>query len=230
MNRILLVEDDASIRDMICRFFNKKGVGKFIVDTACDGQQGLEKLYSGSYDLILLDVMMPELDGFEVCREVRRYSDMPIMFITARTAQEDMLTGYALGCDDYIIKPFPLPVLYEKVRALIKRSKGLVRSEVLVSSTLSLNPNTGIVTSDGEEIILKSKEYGILRILLENKGYIVSRETLLNKIWGYDTLVDDRVLDTHIKNLRKSLKSNSRLIKTIRGRGYRLENVECEND
>lgn len=223
MNRILLVEDDMNIQDIIVKYFRKKNNGDIEVETASDGVSGIEKAYENTYDLLLLDVMLPEADGFEVCREVRRYSDVPIMFITARVTQEDMLTGYAIGCDDYIVKPFPLPVLYEKVKALIRRSKGLVRSEVLTAGTITLNPNNGVVTSDDEEIILKAKEYGILRVLMENKNSIVSRQTLLNKIWGYDTLADERVLDTHIKNLRKHLKNNAKLIKTIRLRGYRME-------
>lgn len=222
MNRILLVEDDIEIRDMICRFFQMKK-DNIIVDTAKDGEEGLEKIFENQYDLLLLDVMMPCLDGFEVCREVRRYSDIPIMFITARTTQEDMLTGYALGCDDYIIKPFPLPVLYEKIKALIKRSKGLVRSDLLSAGKITLNPNNGVVKCGSQEISLKAKEYGILRVLLENKGNIVTRETLLNKVWGYDALVDDRVLDTHIKNLRKALGNCKEQLKTVRRRGYKIE-------
>lgn len=222
MNRILLVEDDREIRDMICRFFQMKK-DNIIVDTAKDGEEGLERIFENQYDLLLLDVMMPCLDGFEVCREVRRYSDIPIMFITARTTQEDMLTGYALGCDDYIIKPFPLPVLYEKIKALIKRSKGLVRSDLLSAGEITLNPNNGVVKCGSQEISLKAKEYGILRVLLENKGNIVTRETLLNKVWGYDALVDDRVLDTHIKNLRKALGNCKEQLKTVRRRGYKIE-------
>ncbi len=194
-----------------------------IFDAAKDGEEGLEKIFENQYDLLLLDVMMPCLDGFEVCREVRRYSDIPIMFITARTTQEDMLTGYALGCDDYIIKPFPLPVLYEKIKALIKRSKGLVRSDLLSAGEITLNPNNGVVKCGSQEISLKAKEYGILRVLLENKGNIVTRETLLNKVWGYDALVDDRVLDTHIKNLRKALGNCKEQLKTVRRRGYKIE-------
>lgn len=222
MNRILLVEDDREVRDMICRFFQMKK-DNIIVDTAKNGEEGLDKAFENQYDLLLLDVMMPLLDGFEVCREVRRYSDIPIMFITARTTQEDMLTGYALGCDDYIIKPFPLPVLYEKVKALIKRSKGLVRSDLISAGNITLNPNNGVVMCGNEEVTLKAKEYGILRVLLENKGHIVTRETLLNKVWGYDALVDDRVLDTHIKNLRKALGNSKEQLKTIRRRGYKIE-------
>ena len=139
MYRILLVEDDKNIRALIVNYFTKKEQGAFTVDVACDGQSGLEKAYENNYDCLLLDVMLPELDGFEICREMRKNSDVPILFITARTDESDILNGYALGCDDYVIKPFPLPVLYEKVNALIKRSKGLVRSKVFVSGKLSLN-------------------------------------------------------------------------------------------
>ena len=128
MYRILLVEDDPNIRELITNYFVKKEKNTFEIDVADNGQEGLEKAYENSYDLLLLDVMLPELDGFEICRELRRDSDVPIIFITARTDESDILNGYALGCDDYVIKPFPLPVLYQKAGALIKRSKGLVRS------------------------------------------------------------------------------------------------------
>ncbi len=222
MYRVLLIEDDNRISAMIQNFFNVKG-NEFNIDIAFDGKQGIKSAYENIYDLLLLDIMMPELDGFEVCREVRRYSDVPIIFITAKSSQEDILTGYALGCDDYITKPFSLPVLYEKSKALVKRSKGLVRSEILTAGTITLNPNNGVVTSDGKEIQLKAKEYGILKILIQNKNSIVSREQLLNKVWGYDSLFDDRILDAHIKNLRKLLGNNAKLIKTLRRRGYRID-------
>lgn len=223
MNKILLVEDDKEIRDMICHFFKKKSGDTIVIDTADNGTTAIEKSYTNLYDLLLLDVMLPEADGFEICREIRRYSDVPIMFITARTSQEDILTGFSLGCDDYIVKPFPLPLLFEKSKALIKRSKGLVISDVLIAGPIVLNPYNGIVTVNNKEIQLKAKEYAILRVLLENKNCIVSRGTILNKIWGYDTLVDDRILDTHIKNLRKALEDNAALIKTVRRRGYKIE-------
>lgn len=220
---VLLVEDDRNICEMIKDYFTDKSKNNIVLDIATDGQSGVEKAYENVYDLLLLDIMLPSLDGFEICREVRRNSDVPIMFITARDSQEDMLTGYALGCDDYIVKPFSLPVFYQKVNALIKRSKGLVRFSVLTAGTLTLNPNNGTVISDGEEISLTAKEYTILKALLENKGRIVSRQMLINHAWGYDEIIDERVLDTHIKNLRKALKDNSKLIKTVIKRGYRIE-------
>lgn len=222
MYRILLVEDDKNISEMLCDYFTEKSSNKIIIDVADNGKKGADMAYEITYDLLLLDIMLPQLDGFEICKEVRRFSDVPIMFITARCAQEDILTGYALGCDDYIVKPFSLPVFYNKVNALIKRSKGLVRSPLLKSGTLSLNPNNGIVISDEKEINLPAKEYSILKALLENKGCVVSRDALIKTAWGYDSEVDERALDTHIKNLRKALGDNSKMIKTVVKRGYRI--------
>ena len=223
MYRILLVEDDPHIREMIYDHFYDKSNNSLLVDTAEDGQEGVEKAYENAYDILILDVTLPELDGFEICREVRRSSDVPIIFLTARVAEEDMLRGYALGCDDYVTKPFPLPVLYEKVNALIKRSKGLVRSGLLTAGGIIMNPNNGKVFSDNEEVKLTAREYSILRMLLESKGAVVSRETILVKLWGYDTDFDDRVLDNHIRNLRKVLGDNGKLIKTVVRIGYKID-------
>lgn len=228
MYRILLIEDDADIRKMIKDFFKIKGNGIAIIDTASNGQKGLEKAYEQRYDLLFLDIMLPEVDGFEICKEVRRYSDIPIMFITARTGQDDILKGYALGCDDYIVKPFSLPVFYEKAMALIRRSKGLVRYDTLKAGDITLNPNKGIVKVCGEEITLASKEYEILKLLIENKNTVVSRDKILDTVWGYDNSGDIRVLDNHIKKLRKSLNKSGAMIKTVIRRGYRLEVDEWE--
>ncbi len=225
MYKILLVEDDINISEMLCDYFSDKSNSEIVFDVAADGSTGIEKAYENSYDLLLLDIMLPEMDGFEICREVRRFSDVPIMFMTARCDQGDILNGYALGCDDYIVKPFSLPVFYNKVNALIKRSKGLVRSPVLNAGTLSLNPNSGIVISDGIEVNLAPKDYMILKILLESKGNVVSRDTLFTAVWGYDSDVDERALDTHIKNLRKALGKNSNLVKTVIKRGYKIGDV-----
>ena len=223
MYHILLVEDDRNIQTLIANYFTKKEKDIFAIEIASDGQTGLEKAYENHYDCLLLDVMLPELDGFEICREIRRESDVPIIFITARTDESDMLNGYALGCDDYVVKPFPLPVLYQKVNALIKRSKGLVRSKVFSSGSLSLNPNNGVVVSADSEVKLTAREYGILKVLLENKGVVISRDKLLDIVWGYNNDTDERVRDTHMRNLRKALGANGKLIKTVIRRGYRLE-------
>lgn len=223
MYRILLVEDDINIRELIMTYFTKKQEGMLEVDSAPDGPSGLQKAYENNYDLLLLDIMLPAMDGFEICREIRRESDVPIIFITAKSDESDVLNGYALGCDDYVVKPIPLPVLYEKVNALIKRSKGLVRSKVFSAGSLTLNPNNGIVVSNDEEIRLTPREYAILKVLLENKGCVISREQLLDMVWGYNNDVDNRVLDTHMRNLRKALGVNAKLIKTVIRRGYMIE-------
>ncbi len=220
---ILLIEDDPDIREVITDYFTAKSEGQISVDTASDGEEGLTLSYENTYDALLLDVMLPEMDGFEICRELRRESDVPIVFITALAAQRDMLKGYALGCDDYVVKPFPLPVLYEKLNALIKRSKGLVRTPMLTLGSVSLDPNSGRVYSMGEEIFLTAKEYSILKILLENKNRIVSREKLLLSLWGYDSDISERIIDTHIKNLRRALGENASMIRTVRMRGYIME-------
>lgn len=223
MYRLLLVEDDENIRNLIFNYFTKKEKDVFLLDIAPDGQSGIEKAYENHYDMLLLDVMLPELDGFSICKEIRKESDVPIIFITARANEADILNGYALGCDDYVVKPFPLPVLYEKVNALIKRSKGLVRSKVFNAGSLSLNPNNGIVISSGEEVKLTAREYSILKVLIENKGRIISREQLMDIVWGYNSGTDERVLDTHMRNLRKALGSNGKKIKTVIRRGYKVE-------
>lgn len=223
MYRVLLVEDDKNIQSLVYNYFVKKENNIFQVDIAGNGQSGLEMAYENNYDLLLLDVMLPELDGFELCREIRKSSDVPIMFITARVEEADILNGYALGCDDYVVKPFPLPVLYQKASALIKRSKGLVRSKVFSAGNLSLNPNNGKVICDGEEIRLTAREYSILKVLIENKGMIISRDRLLDIVWGYNSGADERVLDTHMRNLRKALGTNGKLIKTAIRRGYKIE-------
>ena len=223
MYRVLLVEDDKNIQALISNYFTKKEKNTFEIDIAADGQTGLEKAYENNYDCLLLDVMLPGVDGFEICREIRRDSDVPIMFITARSNEDDILNGYAIGCDDYVVKPFPLPVLYQKVNALIKRSKGLVRSKVFSAGTLTLNPNNGVVVSDGSEVKLTAREYGILKVLIENKGVVISRDRLTDIVWGYNSGADSRVLDTHMRNLRKALGSNGRLIKTVIRRGYKIE-------
>ncbi|MBQ1517742.1 MAG: response regulator transcription factor [Clostridia bacterium] len=225
MYRILLVEDDKNIQQLVCNYFTKKEKDLFKIEVAANGQTGLEKAYENYYDLLLLDVMLPELDGFEICREIRKESDVPIMFITARSNESDILGGYALGCDDYVIKPFPLPVLYEKANALIKRSKGLVRSKIFTIGTLSLNPNNGLVVSDGQEVKLTAREYGILKVLMENKGVVISREKLMDIVWGYNSGTDERVLDTHMRNLRKALGANGKIIKTVIRRGYKAEEI-----
>lgn len=219
--QILLVEDDSALREAVSDYLNAKG--DLTVTTAADGEQGLECLWQRSFDLVLLDIMLPGTDGFGLLRHIREKSDVPVMFLTARVLEEDKLLGYGLGCDDYLIKPFSLAELRARILALIRRSKGLVRSELLTAGTVELNPLTGQTTLEGVLLDLTRKEYLLLRCLLERKNQVVSREELLRQVWGGDFEGSDRVVDNHIRKLRKLLKHESGRIRTVVGLGYRLE-------
>lgn len=219
---ILIVEDDNQIREVISDFFADKSEGEISVETACDGDEGLEYVYENEYDLIMLDVMMPGADGFTICKEVRKNSIVPIIFITARGREEDVLYGYDLGCDDYIVKPFSLAELYAKTNALLKRSKGLVGSSEIVCGDITINPTKLIVTVGGREIDLPPKQYALLKYLMENKNLVIDRELLLTRIWGYDFEGTDRVVDNHVKKLRNVLGAAGNQIKTVITKGYKI--------
>ena len=220
MYRILVIEDDAEIADLIQNFFGRRNECE--VEIAPNGETGEECLYEYEYDLVLLDVMMPGIDGFEVCRDIRDENDIPIIFLTARGQMEDVLHGYSLGCDDYVVKPFRLEELYAKCMALLKRSKGLIRDSFISWGNIKLNPVTLEVLVNNEIIDLPRKEIQILRLLMESEGKVVPRETILTKVWGYDSDVNERVVDNRIKNLRKLLGEEGSRIKTVFTRGYRL--------
>lgn len=221
--RILLVEDDAELREIITDYFDAKGRELYTLDAANTGEEGLEKCIENDYDLLLLDIMLPGVDGFSICRELRRSSDVPIIFITAKDNENDRLHGYYLGGDDYITKPFSLAELYMKVVALIKRAKGMVISEMLEAGAIKLDPYRYIVFVNDEEVILAPTQFAILKMLLENRGKLVARESLLIRIWGYDYEGNERVVDNHIKKLRKSLGVAGEQIKTVIKQGYKLE-------
>lgn len=221
--KLLLVEDDAEMREIITDYFIEKSSGTFSISSAETGNQGHQKCLDNEYDLVLLDVMLPEVDGFTICRELRKTSDVPIIFITARHNEDDRLHGYQLGCDDYVTKPFSLAELYAKVTALLKRSKGMVRNEIMTAGSIKLDPYRYTVFVNDEEVILAPIEFAVLKILMENRGKVVSRDSLLIRIWGYDFDGNDRVVDNHVKKLRKALDSASTQIKTVFKRGYKLE-------
>lgn len=221
--KLLLVEDDEEIREIIIDYFTEKSNNTLIIDTAKTGKEGQEKSISEEYDLILLDVMLPEVDGFTICRDLRKKRDVPIIFITARHNESDRLHGYQLGCDDYVTKPFSLAELYAKVNALLKRSKGMVRREIMTAGKIKLDPYRYTAYANDEEIILAPIEFAILKILIENQGKVVSRDSLIIRIWGYDFDGTDRVVDNHVKKLRKALGSASSQVKTVFKMGYKLE-------
>ncbi|MTI85582.1 MAG: response regulator transcription factor [Firmicutes bacterium] len=221
--KFLMVEDDAEIREIITDYFIEKSGGTFDIDSAETGNEGLQKCLENDYDLVLLDIMLPDVDGFAICRELRKKSDVPIVFITARHKENDKLQGYHLGCDDYISKPFSLAELYAKVTALLRRSKGMVINELMTAGSIKMDPYRCTVFVDEVEVILAPMEFVILKILMENHGRLVSRESLLIRVWGYDFEGNDRVVDNHVKKLRKALGDASIQIKTVFKRGYKME-------
>ena len=221
--RILLVEDNVQICRMIADYFSAQPDNICQLDTVQNGADGLDAARSSEYDLILLDVMLPDLDGFSICRSIRAVSDIPLLFLTARAREEDVLYGYTLGCDDYVVKPFSLATLYAKVLALLKRAKGTILRSELVCGGITLNPMTLAVTANGQPVTLAAKEFALLQYLMEHKDWVVTRGQLLDRIWGSDFFGSDRVVDTHIKKLRKALGSAGQQIRTVISRGYQLK-------
>lgn len=219
---ILLVEDDEKIREIISYFYKENGEHEFKITEACSGEECLKKIYEKQFDLILLDIMLPGVNGLEVCEEIRKNNDVPIIFITARSLEEDVLRGYRYGCDDYIIKPFMMSELYVKVKALINRSKGMVVKQSMQVGNILLDSFSNKVQMNGEEIKLAHIEFEILKKLMENKNRTVSREGLLTAVWGYDFEGNERALDDHIRKLRKALGAESILIKTVIHFGYKI--------
>ena len=220
MFKILLADDEIKIRSTIKDYLSAKG---FDVITAKDGADALEKFGEEEFDLIILDVMMPNFDGFDTCRAVRRRSNIPVLFLTAKGQERDFLQGFECGCDDYIVKPFPLSVLYEKCLALIKRYRGISEDNLITVGKISVNLEKRKIFSNGEEIYFSDKDFKILCYLMNNKGIVLSRDLILTRVWGYDFDGDSRVVDTHIKRIRKALGVCSNQIKTIVNAGYVLE-------
>lgn len=220
--QILLIEDDPQIREVITDYLSAVREPSFTVDQAATGDLGVEKLYEKPYDCVLLDIMLPGTDGFAVCRQLRLLSDAPVIFLTARGREEDKLKGYSLGCDDYVVKPFSLPVLHAKLKALINRDKGTVREAALKAGAVTLEPDRYQVTLEGEAVELSFKEYALLKYLLEHKNRLCRREELLWQIWGYDFEGNERTVDNHVKKLRKKLREDGTMIRTIFKQGYML--------
>lgn len=223
MNKqVLIVEDEVLMREVIKDYFEDDG---YTVYETGDGLEAIEMTEERDFDLILLDVMIPGVDGFSVCRRIRRTKDTPIIMITARSEENDKLTGYEYGADDYVTKPFSPRVLIAKAAALIRRSDGNVcgSANILSAAGIEINQESHTVTCDGEQIELTPKEYDLLAYFMTNKGKVLSRDLLLSKIWGYDYFGDLRTVDTHIKKLRAKLGDKSVHIKTLIKAGYKFE-------
>ncbi|MBO4781650.1 MAG: response regulator transcription factor [Lachnospiraceae bacterium] len=218
---VLMVEDDPKIREAIIDYFSEKAPD-YLMDTAKTGQEGLDKIEENNYDLVLLDVMLPQMSGFDVIVKIRRSMDIPVIFMTARTSEEDRLYGYELGCDDYICKPFSIAELLAKVNALMKRAKGTVLDELVTCGNIQLHKRALTVKVYGEQVDLPPKELAILSILIERPGWTYSRDMLLDMVWGKDYFGNDRVVDNHMKKLRKSLGKAGDQIKTVFAKGYKI--------
>ena len=222
MARLLIVDDEMRIRELIKKYAKFEG---YEVDEAADGIEALEKCRSNDYDLVILDIMMPELDGFSVYRELRKNRPVPVIILSARGEEYDRIHGFELGIDDYVVKPFSPRELMMRVAAVLKRtgSIGKAEKEVYEHDGLRVDFTGRQVVLDGEALSLSPKEYDLLFYLVRNRGVALSRERLISQVWGMDFYGDDRTLDTHIKLLRKRLGRLSGRIVTLRGVGYRFE-------
>lgn len=219
--RILIAEDEPKLLEVLCDYFESKGVTPI---PAADGAKALELAQQERFDGVLLDIMMPKLNGLSVCRELRKASDVPIIFLTALSDEEDKLLGYELGADDYVTKPYSLAVLYAKLIALINRSRGSVLSgDLITAGPIRIRVSAQQVWVEERPVSLTPKEYALLLCLVRNRGMVLSREQLLIKCWGYDYDGDSRAVDTHIKRLREKLGAAAGCIKTVIKAGYKLE-------
>jgi two-component system response regulator MtrA len=224
--RLLLVEDDASICEIVS--IGLKAAG-FRVATAMDGRQGLASARSGGFDAVILDVMLPSLDGFEVCREIRKFSRVPIVMLTARTDLIDVVVGLESGADDYVKKPFELPELIARLRAVLRRAAAPAEDTLIAVGRLEIDPAGFTVRRDGIEVSLTATEFRLLVELAKRPGQVFTRELLLQRVWDYEYLGESHLVDVAIQRLRAKVEddpSHPTLIKTVRGVGYRLDRAE----
>ncbi len=219
---ILIVDDEARIRTLIAKYAAFEG---YETETAENGMQAVEMSLAKAYDLIIMDVMMPELDGFSAVREIRKHRNTPVIMLSARGEEYDRIHGFELGVDDYVVKPFSPRELMMRVSAVIKRSQGAQEAaeETVTLGDLEVNFTARRVTVQGKELDLSPKEYDLLFYMVRNRGIALTREKLISNVWGYDFFGDDRTLDTHIKLLRRELGPAADRITTLRGVGYRFE-------
>ena len=219
MSKILIVEDEEAIADLEKDYLELSG---FKVEVANDGKSGLTKALKENYDLFILDLMLPGVDGFDICRQVREEKNTPIIMVSAKKDDIDKIRGLGLGADDYMTKPFSPKILLAKANALLRRSSP-ASAGAITAGKIMLHPNAHKVYLDGQEITLTHKEYELLAFLMANPGQIFNREQLLNRVWGYDFEVTTRTVDTHIKTLRQKLGDEGRHIVTLIRSGYKFE-------
>lgn len=217
---ILIIEDEKAIQNIIKAFLEDAGYTAVLAD---DGLEGIEKLHKYSPDLVLLDLMLPKIDGFAVCELIRKESQVPIIMLTARDDDESQMKGFDVLADDYITKPFTMPLVMRRIEAVLRRTEHGNQAEntVLHYKEISLDADSFTVLVSGESVSLTTREFEILKLFLENPGRVFTRDNLLNMIWGYDYFGDAKIVNTHIKNIRRKLGVD--YIETIRGMGYKIE-------
>lgn len=218
MSRILIVEDDPDIQELLQAYLSEES---YETVPALDGEEALEKFHTGQIDLVLLDLMLPKLDGYGVCRAIRAESDVPVIMLTALDSEIHQIKGFDLYIDDYVTKPFSMPILLRKIEAVLRRTTGQGGGRRLTCHGLTLDLDAWQACVKGTAVELTNREFELLKAMLQNQGRVLSRQALLNRVWGYDFYGDERIVDTHIKNLRKKL--GGKYIETIRGVGYRID-------
>ena len=222
--KILVVDDESRMRKLVKDFLTKKG---FAVIEAGDGEEAVDKFFEvKDIALIILDVMMPKMDGWQVCREIRQYSKVPIIMLTAKSDEKDELQGFDLGVDEYITKPFSPKILVARVEAILRRSNVLAADDTMEAGGIELNKAAHEVLIDGKSVELSYKEFELLAYFMSNQGVALSRERILNNVWNYDYFGDARTIDTHVKKLRSKMGDKGSYIKTIWGMGYKFETEE----
>ncbi len=219
--KILVVDDESRMRKLVRDFLDREG---YEVLEAADGMEAMEIFYQEKeIALVILDVMMPKMDGWQSCREIRQSSQVPIIMLTARSEERDELQGFDLGVDEYISKPFSPKILVARVGAILRRSSSLSASDAVEVGGITLDKAAHQVKLDGKELELSFKEFELLAYFIDNQGIALSREKILNNVWNYDYFGDARTIDTHVKKLRSKLKDKGNYIKTIWGMGYKFE-------
>ena len=225
MARILIVDDEPNIVTMISRYAEREG---WDFMTASDGRQAIEVCQKSAFDVIIMDIMMPDTDGFTACKKIREFSDTPIIMLSARGTEYDKLFGFEVGVDDYVTKPFSPMELMARIKVALKRRQSPQQDkakdpDILTAGGIVIDTPGMTVTVDGESVELTAKEYALLLYLVSNRGIVLSRDKILNEVWGYDSMVVDRTVDWQIKLLRNKLGAYRDCIKTIRGVGYKFE-------
>ena len=219
--KVLVVDDESRMRKLVKDFLVRKD---FIVLEAGDGAEAIDVFFeTKDIALVILDVMMPKMDGWEVCREIRQYSKVPIIMLTARSDERDELMGFELGVDEYISKPFSPKILVARVEAILRRTNAIGADDILKAGAIEINKAAHQVMIDGNPVDLSFKEFELLTYFIENQGIALSREKILNSVWNYDYFGDARTIDTHVKKLRSKMGDHGDYIKTIWGMGYKFE-------